>query len=139
MFHTALAAHQGLSASEEKTLDLLDRHGPLTAGDLGRHAGLAPASVTGLVDRLERKGFAHRLPDPQDGRRVLIAPDPARIARLAPLFTDFVRELEELFATFSTGELETILRFMQEAARRQRAATQRRTDGEAHRDRRARR
>ena len=32
MFHTAVAARQGLSASEEKALDLLERSGPLTAG-----------------------------------------------------------------------------------------------------------
>ena len=31
MFHTAVAARQGLSASEEKALDLLERSGPLTA------------------------------------------------------------------------------------------------------------
>jgi hypothetical protein len=73
MFHTALSAELGLSASEEKALDLLDRLGPLTAKQLAQHSGLAPASVTGLVDRLERKGFASREPDPTDGRRALIA------------------------------------------------------------------
>jgi hypothetical protein len=49
MFHAAVAAKQGLTATEEKALDLLDRHGPLTAGGLGERAGLAPASVTGLL------------------------------------------------------------------------------------------
>ena len=32
MFHTAVAARQGLNATEEKALDLLERSGPLTAG-----------------------------------------------------------------------------------------------------------
>src|SRR5215468_4795554 len=72
MFHTALAANQGLSATEEKALDLLDRDGPLTGRQLAKRSGLAPASVTNLVDRLEAKGFARRTRNPHDGRSVLI-------------------------------------------------------------------
>jgi MarR family len=49
MFHAALSARLGLSATEEKALDLLDRFGPLTARQLAERSGLAPASVTGLV------------------------------------------------------------------------------------------
>src|SRR4029453_18469712 len=68
MFHTTVAARQGLSASEEKALDLLERSGPLTAGDLARQSGLAPASVTALINRLEAKGFARRVQNPTDRR-----------------------------------------------------------------------
>src|SRR5919106_920916 len=98
MYHGAVAARRGLSATEEKALDLLDRFGPLTAGELARHAGLAPASVTGLVDRLERKGVARRLSHPRDGRSVLV-----------------------------DEELELILRSLNEVAERQRQATARLT------------
>jgi DNA-binding MarR family transcriptional regulator len=49
MFHATLSARLGLSATEEKALDLLDRFGPLTARQLAERSGLAPASVTGLV------------------------------------------------------------------------------------------
>jgi DNA-binding MarR family transcriptional regulator len=125
MFHTALAESEGLSATEEKALDVLDRFGPLTAGDLGGRTGLAPASVTGLIDRLERKGFARRIADPADGRRVRVERNPAGVARLAPLFADFKAALDELYAGYSDGELETILRFLTEAARRQKEATER--------------
>ena len=97
MFHTAVAARQGLSASEEKALDLLERSGPLTAGELARRAGLAPASVTALVDRLERKGFARRIPNPGDGRSVLVEVDSERVyATVAPLFADWVGSLSEV-------------------------------------------
>jgi DNA-binding MarR family transcriptional regulator len=128
MYHGAVAARRGLSATEEKALDLLDRFGPLTAGELARHAGLAPASVTGLVDRLERKGFARRLPHPRDGRSILVEVDRERVmASLAPLFADWFHSLDEMWAGYTDEELELILRFLTEAAERQRRATARLT------------
>lgn len=126
MFHTAVAARQGLSPTEEKALDLLDRFGPLTAGELARRSGLAPASVTGLVGRLERKGYARRVANPSDRRSVLVEVDRERVyARIAPLFAGWSRELEELYDGYSDEQLETILHFLTEAARRQQEATAR--------------
>jgi DNA-binding MarR family transcriptional regulator len=124
MFHTALAAKRGLSATEEKALDLLERLGPLTAGELAKHSGLAPASVTGLINRLERKGFARRIPNPADRRSVLVEIDTDRVmASLAPLFADWVGSLQELYAGYTDQQLEVILHFLTEVARRQQQAT----------------
>jgi DNA-binding MarR family transcriptional regulator len=129
MFHTAVAARQGLSASEEKALDLLERSGPLTAGELARQSGLAPASVTALINRLEAKGFARRVQNPSDGRSVLVEVDSERVdATVAPLFADWVGSLQELYAGYSDEQLEVILHFLNEAARRQREATARLTE-----------
>jgi DNA-binding MarR family transcriptional regulator len=127
MFHTAIAAHQGLSPTEEKSLDLLDRYGPLTARELSKRSGLAPASVTGLVDRLERKGFVRRVRHPRDGRSVLIETVDTRLADLGPLFADWTRSLHELSAKYSDDQLATIIDFLTEAADRQRAATEKLT------------
>src|SRR5690349_15423139 len=101
MFHTTLAARLGLSATEEKAIDLLDRHGPLTAKELAERSGLAPPSVTSLVRRLEQKGFATRRPHPSDGRRIIIETSPDRLAGLTDLFSDWAGALESLYATFS--------------------------------------
>jgi DNA-binding MarR family transcriptional regulator len=132
MFHTAVAARQGLSATEEKALDLLERFGPLTAGELAKRSGLAPASVTGLVNRLEAKGFARRIAHPSDRRSILVEIDAERVyAGMAPLFADWVGSLHELYAGYSDEQLELILHFLTEVARRQREATVRLTsDGD---------
>jgi len=127
MFHTALAARQGLSATEEKALDLLDRFGPLTGRQLAERSGLAPASVTGLIGRLEAKGFARRTRNPGDGRSVLIEATPGRLAEFGPLFADWVRELEALTEKYTDAELELITGFLTESARRQKNATSRLT------------
>lgn len=46
------------------------RNGPQTVGRLGAEVGLSPASVTRLVDRLERRGLVARSRDADDRRRV---------------------------------------------------------------------
>ncbi len=131
MFHTTVAARQGLSATEEKALDLLERFGPLTAGELAKRSGLAPASVTGLINRLERKGFARRIANPSDRRSILVEVDAERLlAGMVPLFADWVGSLEELYAGYSDEQLELILHFLTEVARRQREATVRLTGDE---------
>ncbi|WP_351225516.1 MarR family transcriptional regulator [Streptomyces sp. NPDC002133] len=127
-FHTVVAAKQGLGPTETKTLDLLQRHGALTAKDLAERSGLAPASVTGLVDRLEKKGYVRRVKHPTDKRRVLIESRPEKLAELAPLFDDWAREVAELYEEFTTEELEVAVRFLAGATERQRAATKRLLD-----------
>jgi len=122
MFHTVVAAHQGLSAVEEKTLDLLDRFGPLTAGELATRSGLAPASVTGLLDRLVRKGFVQRVADPDDGRRVRAQLVREKLQAFGPLFTDFVAGLQAVCDRYTVDELDVIARYLRDTMEVQHAA-----------------
>ncbi|MFF4584581.1 MarR family winged helix-turn-helix transcriptional regulator [Streptomyces sp. NPDC001388] len=133
MFHSAVAARQGLNATEEKTLDFLQRQGPLTAKDLAGLTGLAPASVTGLVDRLEAKGFVRRVKHPTDKRRVLVELDEDKLAELAGFFEDWARDIVEVCEEFGTEELETVNRFLEAMTEAQRKATARLTDGDGTR------
>jgi DNA-binding MarR family transcriptional regulator len=57
------------------------REAPKTTGELGRDLGLAPASMTRVVDRLEERGLVARTRDAEDRRRVLVAirPDGERL------------------------------------------------------------
>ncbi len=114
---------QGLSATDTKALEILGRLGPMTAGDLGRHAGLAPASITGPLDRLQKRGFVRRVKDPDDGRRLVIELVPVKLEAFAPHFISFMRSMNALYASYTLTELETILHFLREAARRQSEAT----------------
>jgi DNA-binding MarR family transcriptional regulator len=127
MFHTALAEQVGLSSTEEKALDLLDREGPLTPGALAVRTGLAAPSITGLVNRLERKGFARRRTNPNDRRSFLVEARADRLSSIAPLFRSFTASLEALYAGYRKDQLETILQFLRESARIQSAATARLT------------
>lgn len=127
LFHTAMSERRGLSATEGKALDLLDRFGPLTARELAERSGLAPASVTGLVDRLEAKGAARRVPHPQDRRRILIELDREWVRQFDGLFDDFVKALLELSERYTDDQLDAVVDFMTRAAQAQQEATARLT------------
>src|SRR5918912_3648257 len=44
-------------------LELINRHGPLSPSALARRAGLHPATMTGILDRLQRGGWVARKRD----------------------------------------------------------------------------
>jgi DNA-binding MarR family transcriptional regulator len=122
MDHSALAERSGLSATESKALNFIARLGPLTPGDLSRESGPAPASITGLLDRLTSKGVARRVAHPSDGRRFLIEIDPDHEAATSRLFDRFVASIRDLCADYTPDELELISGFLTEAAKRQQEA-----------------
>src|SRR5206468_8984540 len=53
-------------------LDMVSRYGPLSPSALARRAGLHPATMTGVLDRLERGGWISRERDPSDRRGVAV-------------------------------------------------------------------
>jgi DNA-binding MarR family transcriptional regulator len=124
-FHTALSAKVGLSAIEEKTVDILLRAGPITARELATRVALSPASVTALIGRLVAKKFVRRVPNPEDGRSILLHVRPEGVRRLEKLFRDFVVSLDDMYERYGDDELDLIVSFLREVAVRQRGATAR--------------
>src|SRR5262245_13646846 len=80
LFQQAAAATYGLGITEMKALSILTREGARTAGQLAAGLHLTSGAVTGVVDRLVRRGFARRTQDEHDRRRVVIEADLATLA-----------------------------------------------------------
>lgn len=97
MLNAACAEHLGLHPTEWECVGLLmgSRPEALTAGQLAEHSGLTTGAVTGLLDRLEAKGWVRRERDPHDRRRVIVRLLPRRIpqavAVLAGMQDDMLR------------------------------------------------
>ncbi|MGK8508120.1 MarR family transcriptional regulator [Nocardia asiatica] len=99
-------------------LDLINRHGPLTPSALARRAALHPATLTGILDRLERGGWIARERDPAAGdrRAVTIVPLRERNQELYGLFAGMNGRMDDLCAGYSDAELELIAEFLRRVA-----------------------
>ena len=64
----------GLNRTDGRCVDILEQRGRMTAGDLAAEARLTSGAITAVIDRLERAGYARRVADPDDRRRVLVEP-----------------------------------------------------------------
>lgn len=65
-------AELGVSAEEAHLLSYLESYSPAPIYELQRVFGHRPSTLTGLLDRLERRGLVRRERNPEDGRSFLI-------------------------------------------------------------------
>jgi MarR family transcriptional regulator, organic hydroperoxide resistance regulator len=61
-----------LTIAHVRALFALDAHEAATAGEIAESARISPASVTGMLDDLERDGIVTRVRSDSDRRRVLV-------------------------------------------------------------------
>jgi DNA-binding MarR family transcriptional regulator len=95
-------------------LDLIARYGPLSPTALARRAGLHPATMTGVLDRLQRGGWIVRERDPQAGdrRAVAVRALRERNAELFGLYAGMNSRMDQICAGYSAAELELIADFL---------------------------
>jgi DNA-binding MarR family transcriptional regulator len=105
-------------------LDLINRLGPLGPSALARHAGLHPATMTGVLDRLERGGWIARERDPADRRGVLVSTRRERGAEILALYAGMNSSMDGLCSGYSEEELALIADFLRRTAEAGRHATE---------------
>ena len=112
LFHQAIANIAGVSVTDLKCLDYIDRTGDVTAGDLARLTGLTTGAITAAIDRLEKAGLARRERSESDRRKVFIrlCNSPA-MARIAPFYEAMARDSAQMVGRYSAAQLETIKDF----------------------------
>ena len=98
-------------------LDLIARHGPLSPTALARRAGLHPATVTGILDRLQRGGWVVRYREPggTDRRAVAVRVLRERGGELLRLYSGMSDSLDEICAGYTDAELELLASFLRRA------------------------
>jgi DNA-binding MarR family transcriptional regulator len=114
--HQAIADHFGLNITDHKCLDILVTHGPMPAGQLAQLSGLTTGAITGVVDRLEKKGFVHRAADPKDRRKTVIVTEPARVKDLDRIFGRLAERTAAILARYSAKERAAIDDFARRTA-----------------------
>ena len=110
-------ADRGLSLQQYAALRGI-RDGAISPGELARQWQVTPAVLTGIVDRLERRGLVRREPDPRDRRRLRLALTAAGRAASAEVERVLTADLAARLAAASADELaglDRALRLLQDA------------------------
>jgi DNA-binding MarR family transcriptional regulator len=102
----------GLSMARTKVLMHLKEHGPTRQSVLAAHFGMAPHSITDIVDALERQGLAQRRPDATDRRAKLVAITGAGQACLSVAYATRERLLTQIFGALSEADRATLIRLL---------------------------
>ena len=73
------AARAGITWPQRNAMKVLVNSDGLSLKELSKRMGLAHATVSGIVDRLEKRGLVERKQDPSDGRFTnILVSDPVR-------------------------------------------------------------
>ncbi|ABD06367.1 transcriptional regulator, MarR family [Rhodopseudomonas palustris HaA2] len=67
---------EDLTMTQWAALSKLLELGPCSQNLLGRHTAMDAATIKGVVERLVKRGLLETSPDPEDGRRLLVALTP---------------------------------------------------------------
>jgi DNA-binding MarR family transcriptional regulator len=106
-------------------LEVINRHGPISPSALARRAGLHPATMTGVLDRLEKGGWITRDREPHaaDRRAVTVRATRDRVGEVFQLYGGMNASMDQICDRYDDSELEVLADFLQRTTSAGRAAT----------------
>jgi DNA-binding MarR family transcriptional regulator len=113
-FDQAVADAIGLNRTDMRCLDVIQREGPVPAGRLADETGLTTGAITTVLDRLERAGYARRVRDAGDRRRVLVELTPEAFHGAGDFYSEHIALAERNYRRYTERELELLLGFVRE-------------------------
>jgi DNA-binding MarR family transcriptional regulator len=116
LFHHGVAERVGLGASDHKCLEILRERGAMTGSKLASLTGLTSGAITGVVARLEKRGFLTREPDPEDARKQILRPLLQRIEELHADFAPFRKDIAALITSLDAHQRAGLAKFLDHAA-----------------------
>jgi DNA-binding MarR family transcriptional regulator len=132
----AVADRYGLNRADMRCVDMLRRRGPMQPKDLAEAMGYTTGGITTVIDRLEEAGYAVRLPDRYDRRKVLVEATALAGRQGGAVYGNLIRAFEERMADREDDDLTVIrdyLRISQELLKEHATAFRRATARSANR------
>ncbi len=80
-----MSRKHGLTSAQSSVVRTLFKNGPLSSADLSRRLYVTPSNITGIIDRLDKKGLVERIPQAKDRRVVRIQLTAQGLARAEEL------------------------------------------------------
>jgi DNA-binding MarR family transcriptional regulator len=112
-----------LRAGDLQCLELVERLGPVSPARLARQTAIHPATLTGVIDRLERGGWVMRDRDPADRRSVVIRVVRDRRSEVSRHYAGMQGRLTDICAGLDEEELAAVAGFLRSAVKAGRDAT----------------
>src|SRR5256885_2771896 len=110
----SVGEHVDLAPVEMDFLDLISRRAPVTPGELATTTGLSPATVTGILDRLEEGGWVKRTRDVGDRRKVLVDVEMKRAPELGRLYGGMLARLHDILEQYDDEQLPGLVGFLKQ-------------------------
>jgi DNA-binding MarR family transcriptional regulator len=104
---TRAAGDNRLSLRQLSALTMIESE-KTTLGDVARRLMVTPAVVTGLIDRLEKRGYVRRINSTDDRRRVLLALTDEGRAAAESVSSQLQQEMASALRGFSASDLEQL-------------------------------
>jgi DNA-binding MarR family transcriptional regulator len=117
----ATAKRMGLEASELAALEHLQAAGAMNQKRLGARLSMSPGAITAMIDRLQRRGYVERIPNPEDRRSALVNITRAGIEESLRHLWPYIMDMKGVEEGFSDKERAVVARFLRAATQ----ATQR--------------
>jgi DNA-binding MarR family transcriptional regulator len=111
-FDQAVADAIGLNRTDMRCVDVIDREGPVPAGRLAEATGLTTGAITTVLDRLEGAGYARRVRDLADRRRVLVELSAQARAQVHGFYEPHRALSESLYRRYTREQMELLLEFV---------------------------
>lgn len=112
--HSASHIHEmGLTMTQFDILATLGNQPPLTCKELGDKTLVSKGTMTGVLERLEAKGFIEKFANAEDGRSYKIGLTKAGDKLFKKVFPEHVEYLGKVFSKLSKKELELAVSVLQ--------------------------
>lgn len=100
---------KNLYPGQPKLLSLIRKNEGITQKELSEHIHVKPATITGMLNKLEAKHYVYRVSDEVDKRimRVYLTPEGRRLAKQAEAY--MLSLVEQLFENFTEDEIKTFV------------------------------
>ncbi len=104
-----IAAKLKINNIDLQCLNMIDiLGGEAKPGEIAAMTGLTTGGVTVMLDRLEKKGYIERTPNPNDRRSTVIHITPQKINELHAVYESQLITLERILSNYTEEELNII-------------------------------
>ena len=109
VFRDMVAKRTGMTQTELSCAGFLMEKGKTTPGELAKITGLTSGAITGVIARLEKRGYVTYERDTKDRRKVIVKAVPKKLAHAVAVYKPVSDRYYNLLSTFDTDHLEFLM------------------------------